>query len=239
MRSFLSRRAMLAAASVLALAAAGIAVAGPAPSSMSLVSATFSTGAPTNSHSQTCTAANNDQITVTDATYTGTVSSADSRLAGPITIDVQSIYDATANLGTLTGDVRIDTTATPPNHFHAILRRWTSTAIRRAGSRATPDRGPRSWARSRRRSALPPASPTGRSGPRPVPPRIRQPSRAAVARTRPTRRKAATARRGRSSGDRTTRGRTTTTIGRASGRSDLTGGREGRRSRRRPSHFLR
>jgi hypothetical protein len=121
MRSFLSRRAMLAVASVLALAAAGIAVAGPAPSSMSLVSATFWTGAPTNSHSQTCTAANNDQITVTEATYTGTASSADSRLAGPITIDVQSVYDATANLGTLAGDVRIDSTATPTTHFHAGL----------------------------------------------------------------------------------------------------------------------
>jgi hypothetical protein len=123
MRSFLSRRVMLAVASVLALAAAGIAVAGPAPSSMSLVSATFSTGAPTNSHSHTCTAANSsDQITVTDATYSGTASSMDSRLNGPITIHVHSVYEAgTANLGTVNGDVRIDNSATPPNHFHANL----------------------------------------------------------------------------------------------------------------------
>jgi hypothetical protein len=119
MRRFFSRRVMLAGASALALVAAGIAVAGPAPSSMSLVSATFSTGAPTSSHSHTCAGANSAQITVTDATYTGTASSADSRLNGAITIHVHSVYDG--NQGTLTGDVRIDSTATPVNHFHASL----------------------------------------------------------------------------------------------------------------------
>lgn len=121
MRSFLSRRVMLVAASACALAAAGIAVAGPAPTSMALVSATFSTGAPTNSHSFTCTAANKDQITVTDATYTGSASSMDSRLNGAITFHVHSVYDATGNLGSLSADVRIDSTATPVNHFHARL----------------------------------------------------------------------------------------------------------------------
>jgi hypothetical protein len=119
MTRFLRRRAMLVGASALALVAAGIAVAGPAPSSMSLVSATFSTGAPTNSHSHTCIGANNAQITVTDATYTGTASSADSRLNGAITIHVHSVYDG--NQGTLSGDVRIDSSATPVNHFHASL----------------------------------------------------------------------------------------------------------------------
>ena len=121
MRSFLGRRVMLVAASTFALAAAGIAAAGPAPSSMALVSATFSTGAATNSHSHACTAANSDQITITDATYTGSAVSADSRLQGPITIHVHSVYDTTANLGSLTGDVRIDSTATPSNHLHAGL----------------------------------------------------------------------------------------------------------------------
>jgi hypothetical protein len=119
MRSFPGRRVMLAAASALALVAAGIAVAGPAPSSMSLVSATFSTGAPTSSHSHTCTAASGAQITVTDAIYTGTATSADTRLAGAITIHVHSVYDG--NQGTLTGDVRIDNSSTPVSHFHASL----------------------------------------------------------------------------------------------------------------------
>jgi hypothetical protein len=119
MRNLLSRRLMLAVASVLALAAAGIAVAGPAPSSMSLVSATFSTGAPTNSHTFTCTGANNAQITFTDATYTGTAVSNEPRLNGAITIHVRSVYDGSQ--GTLTGDVRIDSSATPVNHFHAGL----------------------------------------------------------------------------------------------------------------------
>jgi hypothetical protein len=116
------RRVLLAGAAVVALAAAGIAIAGPGtPASTSLVSATFFANTLVRSHSDTCTpAAPADAYTSTDAVFTGSASSADTRLAGPITIDVKSVYDTTKNVGSLKGNVDIQT-ATPPGHFHARL----------------------------------------------------------------------------------------------------------------------
>jgi hypothetical protein len=61
-----------------------------------------------NSQSQTCTAANGDSIQVTEATFTGTASSSDPHLNGPITIDATSVFDATTTVGTVTGDVNIN-----------------------------------------------------------------------------------------------------------------------------------
>ena len=118
-----SRQTILAVAAVVALAAAGIAIAGPGTGSSTIVSATFNATSLGNSHSQTCTAANGDAITVTDVTFTGTAASSDSRLAGPATLHITSVYDGTTNAGSLTGDVRIDSGATPPppGHFHAQL----------------------------------------------------------------------------------------------------------------------
>jgi hypothetical protein len=102
------RRGMFAVAgSVVALAAAGGAFAWHGSSSASLVSATFYANTVSNSQTQTCTAANNDSIQVSDATFAGTASSTDAQLSGPITIDARSVYDATTNAGSLTGDVQI------------------------------------------------------------------------------------------------------------------------------------
>jgi hypothetical protein len=95
---------------VIALAMSGAALAweGEGVSSASLVSATFYANTVGNSQSQTCTAANNDSIQLTEATYTGTAaSSSDTHLNGPITIDVRSSYDATTKAGSLSGDVEI------------------------------------------------------------------------------------------------------------------------------------
>jgi hypothetical protein len=117
------RRTLLASAAVAALAAAGIAIAGPgAPASTSLVSATFYANTLVRSHSDTCTpAAPADAYTSTDAVFSGAASSMDSRFVGPITIHVRSVYDSTKNVGSLKGDVDIQTSATPPGHFHARL----------------------------------------------------------------------------------------------------------------------
>ena len=118
------RRLLLSSAIVTALAVAGIAIAGPGLSgSTSLVAASFYANTLVKSHTQTCTATNNDAITVTDATFTGTATSTDTRLAGPVSIHVKSVYDSTTNAGSLTGDLQIAGTSTPPTpgQFHAAL----------------------------------------------------------------------------------------------------------------------
>ncbi len=118
------RRLLLVAAAVTALAVAGLAIAGPGRSgSTSLVAASFYANTLVKSHTQTCTATNNDAITVTDATFTGTATSTDTRLAGPVSIHVKSVYDSTTSAGSLTGDLEIAGTSNPPapGHFHAAL----------------------------------------------------------------------------------------------------------------------
>ena len=116
------RRALLAGAAVIALAAAGIAIAGPGtPASTNLVSATFFANTLVRSQGETCTpAAPADAYTSTDAVFTGSATSSDSRFVGPITIHVRSVFDTTKNVGSLKGDVDVQTSATP-GHFHARL----------------------------------------------------------------------------------------------------------------------
>jgi hypothetical protein len=122
MRSFLRRRVLVAVAAAIALAAAGIAMADQSPGTTTLVSATFYANTVGPTQSQSCTGANNNTYTVTDASYTGTASSADSRLTGPLTISVQSVYDSTTNVGSLTGGLEIDgTSASQPSRFRAAL----------------------------------------------------------------------------------------------------------------------
>jgi hypothetical protein len=92
------------------LAITGGALAWHGFSSGTLVSATFSANTVTNSQSQTCTAANNDSIQVTEATYTGTATGVlDTHLTGPVTIHATSVYDATTNAGTVSGNLTIGT----------------------------------------------------------------------------------------------------------------------------------
>jgi hypothetical protein len=111
-----------------ALVYAAIAVADPGPSSTSLVSATFFANTLTSSHTQTCTGAGGDAVAITHATFTGTASSSDARLTGPITVDVTSVYDSTKNAGSLTADLKVSPSSTPappappaPGHVHAQL----------------------------------------------------------------------------------------------------------------------
>jgi len=77
------------------------------------------------SHSNTCTPpAPADAFTSTDAVFTGTATGAtDPRLNGAITIHVRSDYDSTKNVGSLKGDVDIQSTTNPqPFHGHTHLR---------------------------------------------------------------------------------------------------------------------
>jgi hypothetical protein len=113
---------LLVAGAVVALATSGAAFAweGEGFSSASIVSATFYANTVSNSQSQTCTAANNDSIQLTEATYTGTAASSDTNLNGPITIDVRSSYDATSKAGSLAGDVVIGNPATFEGRLTAV-----------------------------------------------------------------------------------------------------------------------
>jgi hypothetical protein len=123
-KRFARRGRMLVAGAVIAsLAAAAIAIADTGTATTSLVSATFYANTLTSSHTQTCTGANNDAYQITDVTFTGTASSSDARLAGPISIHAVSVYDSTKNIGWLNGDLRVTSSATPPppGHFHAHL----------------------------------------------------------------------------------------------------------------------
>jgi hypothetical protein len=124
MRRLTPRRGLLAGAAVLALAVAGIAIAGTGTGGTTLVSATFTATTLSHSSTSTCTAANGDPITRTDATFTGTATSTDPHLNGPVTLHVRSVYDGKTNAGSLTGDVRIDgTSTTPPSgRLHASLQ---------------------------------------------------------------------------------------------------------------------
>jgi hypothetical protein len=117
------RRGLFAGAAVIALAAASVAIADPGPGSVTLASATpFTATTVANSNTHTCTAGNGDTINVTDALLTGTSTAGDPHLAGPLSIHVRSLYDTKTNIGSLTGDVEIDTNSTPPpGQFHAKL----------------------------------------------------------------------------------------------------------------------
>jgi hypothetical protein len=103
------RTGVLAVVTLAMLIGAGGALAWHGFSSASAVSATFSANTVSNSQSQSCTASNHDSIQVTDATFVGTASSSDPHLNGPITINARSVYDATTNVGTVSGDVSVNT----------------------------------------------------------------------------------------------------------------------------------
>ena len=112
------RRAWLAGAAVLALAVAGVAIAG-GPSTTNPVSATFNATTVVKKNVQTCTGADGT-YEITHATYAGTSTSADPSLNGPIRIDIKSVYNTTKNLGWLNAKLQFDGT-TPGGKAHGNL----------------------------------------------------------------------------------------------------------------------
>jgi hypothetical protein len=99
---------VLAAVLVAALATAGIAMAVRDSGGVVGVSAMFDATTVVTSVQKTCTVNGGDTYTYTEAVYSGTSSSADSRLNGPITVKAQSMTDDTSGVGAVVGEYTID-----------------------------------------------------------------------------------------------------------------------------------
>ena len=100
-------KAWFAGSAVVVLSVAGAAIAASSPASTSAVTATFSATSVANRTVQSCTGADGS-YEFTHATYTGTSTSADPHLSGPITLDVSSVYNTNKSLGWVSADVQVD-----------------------------------------------------------------------------------------------------------------------------------
>ncbi|HZD87776.1 MAG TPA: hypothetical protein VE088_07200 [Gaiellaceae bacterium] len=103
------RKKLLASAllSVAALAGTGVAVAGRLRAQATAqVQATFDAGTVAHARTATCTGADGT-YRLTTAAYTGTASSSDPRLNGPVVIRAHSIVDTASGLGWIEGTLRI------------------------------------------------------------------------------------------------------------------------------------
>jgi hypothetical protein len=95
------------AASVSALAVAGIGLAHGGPGSVQAALATFDAATVTDLHSGTCAGADGT-YTRTKATYTGNSLSPDARLNGTLTVKARTFYNSTTGLGVVQGRFRVD-----------------------------------------------------------------------------------------------------------------------------------
>ena len=95
------------AASVSALAVAGIGLAHGGPGSVQAASATFDAATVTDLHSGTCTGADGT-YTRMKATYTGNATSSDARLNGTLTVRAKTFYNTDTNLGVVEGQFRVE-----------------------------------------------------------------------------------------------------------------------------------
>lgn len=100
------RRIILAAVAAAALGAGAIALASPGGGTTS-VTGTFTATTVSKLKTSTCTGPDGT-YQITDAHYSGTATSSDSHLTGPITIHARTVYNSTENLGTVRGEVKID-----------------------------------------------------------------------------------------------------------------------------------
>jgi hypothetical protein len=100
------RLALLGLIMAAALAAAGVAAARK-PTSVQAASATFNAPTVTNMSQVTCSVTGGDTFQATKATYTGTATSTDPRLAGALTIRAWSLVDTSNGVGHVFGDFRI------------------------------------------------------------------------------------------------------------------------------------
>jgi CHRD domain-containing protein len=91
------------------LVGAGAAVASHRAQSTQQAAATFAAASVSQSRSSTCQSADGIYQDTT-ATYTGTATSSDSRLNGPVTIRVRSILNTTTQFGWLSGSLRTQST---------------------------------------------------------------------------------------------------------------------------------
>lgn len=91
-----------------ALIGAGVATAGHRAPSVQAASATFAATTVTQHSLATCSVNGGDTFQATRATYTGTASSSDPRLAGALTIRAWSLVDMTNGVGHVFGLWRIE-----------------------------------------------------------------------------------------------------------------------------------
>jgi hypothetical protein len=98
----------LGVALVTALAAAAVAVAAHQALSTKAVSATFTATPSAKNKTTTCKGADGDYTRI-NGDYSGTSTSTEPRLAGPITIKGESLVNKTTGLGWMKGSVRINT----------------------------------------------------------------------------------------------------------------------------------
>jgi hypothetical protein len=104
------KRIVLLTAGVAALAFSGIAVAHATWShSIKGVSATFAATSVTNLRTSNCIGAEGSPFTFTRATYSGTATSADATLNGPVTLELSSYVNTSTGLGTVAGKFRLAT----------------------------------------------------------------------------------------------------------------------------------
>lgn len=114
------RKLVWITAAIVALAGTGMAVArGLDSKSVKPVSATFTATTASVVRTATCTGADGTYAT-TKATYTGTASSSESSLNGPVTIDARSLINTTTNVGTLSGKLRFGSGEGNDTHFDAV-----------------------------------------------------------------------------------------------------------------------
>jgi hypothetical protein len=100
------RKLLLGAVALLALIGASIAFAKASGSSVASVTGTFAATTVSHSEQRSCTTSDGKTIQTTSATYTGTASG-DVSVAGTVTVQTHSVIDTTADLGTVSGSVRI------------------------------------------------------------------------------------------------------------------------------------
>jgi hypothetical protein len=98
---------VLAALVCAALASAGIAVAVVKSGGEVGISATFNANTVVKGIEKSCTVSGGDTYTYTRAVYSGTATSSDARLNGPIKLWVQSMIDDTTGTGALIGAYNI------------------------------------------------------------------------------------------------------------------------------------
>jgi len=105
----MKRTLILAAISIVALVAAGLAVAKGLNDAKSVrgVAGTFTATTASRIDSRSCTTDDNKTLVITTGTYTGT-STGDPDLTGNVTIRAKSVLNTTDNVGVVSGTLRID-----------------------------------------------------------------------------------------------------------------------------------
>src|SRR4051794_82422 len=108
------RRIILAACVAAALAVGAVALAAGG-SGTTAVTATFTATTVSHLTTSACTGPDGAYL-ITDAHYAGTATSSDPHLTGPATVHAHTVYNTTENLGTVRGDVRIDSAGPGATH---------------------------------------------------------------------------------------------------------------------------